>query len=381
MAPPRLDRLGILRRVRSQPQLCHSQEHVSNYGYGPSYAAQTYGYAGLPQLMEMTRPVIQTVHIYEHVHEHNHIICRKPNFSAVEAITDSTSQSTSSKAPPPQALGAASSLEPLEPVLEETIMPKVSSQEPSPRGRSPAWSRSGSSEKSSRVSSRGGRSDAFVEWPPEDDEEILRTTNRASIATSVSLGDTQASLDLHSVQEAAPPSSQSQALGKVGNTGKGSSRGSRVRSKKLRQSGTMAQWSRYAALAETAAAKAKAARPPGWGGFAISDDHFIDERLKALEDADNWSVRRAQVRRQLRDLPESSPSDAKRRIIGIQKEQVSSSSTLERLNEKEKLENRDRVRNIQAGMQDCSRSRHQLVRIQNQLKSCVRSTASVQLPY
>ncbi|CAE8606422.1 unnamed protein product [Polarella glacialis] len=350
---------------------------------------------GLQASLWRAPPMMKTVHIYEHIHEHSHIICRRPPLQALQALASEALESESSPSRPsmlaegsypsassdsrlPVSGASPSGRELLPPVSEELASPEAALvspflQVPLHLSRSyGSWS----------AASRSVHSGASVEWPPSE-EDLGRT------GISQDLSHTGISVFSSRPEEVAEASQSGAATAPAAQLHQASQASQPLLPRRSTVTNcpgggqTMLQWTRYIRLAEDAGTKARKARPPGWGGGTSAlEERHLQVRLELLAAEGDWSQRRKFVQRQMRELPDSSKSNAKLQLAGapvIVHGSRQDKLQLDKLKERERHQNRDLVKNIQGAMQDCSRSRQQLVRIQQKLKDCTQGPSAKSL--
>lgn len=95
----------------------------------------------------------------------------------------------------------------------------------------------------------------------------------------------------------------------------------------------------------------------------------LSNRLRVLEEESRWSDRRRDLRRYIRELPDSSKSRAKQKLVGQKVTGTLRDKTrLETQKAKDTQENRDIVHHIEKELHACSRSRHKVMRMQAALR-------------
>jgi len=92
-------------------------------------------------------------------------------------------------------------------------------------------------------------------------------------------------------------------------------------------------------------------------------------RLKLMQAESVWSDLRRDLRRHLRELPDSSKSKAKQKLMGQMVTGTSKDrARLEHTKAKEHEESRELVRHVEEELKACSRSRHKVQRMQELLR-------------
>mmetsp|Transcript_9495 Transcript_9495/g.29226 ORF Transcript_9495/g.29226 Transcript_9495/m.29226 type:complete len:335 (+) Transcript_9495:77-1081(+) len=132
---------------------------------------------------------------------------------------------------------------------------------------------------------------------------------------------------------------------------------------------TQVQWDRY--VSAQSASRPNLERPPLWGNTAdLQDDAGIARRVRLVHQEGQWSQHREDMRRQLKDLRDSASSNMKRKLVGDPRlRNAHDRAAIERVKKADMARCNHTAAAIQGAMQACSRSRHQLVRMQGLLRS------------
>lgn len=274
----------------------------------PVQARRLEGVESLPALPSWQAPVVRTVHLYEHVHDHYHFVYprRRPSVPSVleplperrpsipEVVVLPCSEPVEPEpAPQPAVALDAVQLHDLPEVPEAEALGEEDSQE---KGREPPV-----------------RSSLLQVLP----EKSQRLDSRGSVASS--------------------------RLSSYNSEGSKSRNGSKE-PPRLR------------------------ARPKKEARRAEVEDK-LSNRLRVLEAESRWSDRRRDLRRYIRELPDSSKSRAKQKLVGQKVTGTLLDKTrLETQKAKDTQESRDIVHHIEKELHACSRSRHRVMRMQAALR-------------
>jgi len=109
-------------------------------------------------------------------------------------------------------------------------------------------------------------------------------------------------------------------------------------------------------------------RRPRRKGQAEPEDK-LSQRLRVLEAESRWTRHRRDLRRYIRDLPDTSKSKAKQKLVGQRVTGTQEDKTrLESQKARETQESRDVVSHIESEIHACGRSRRKVVRLQQALR-------------
>ncbi|CAE7463961.1 ftsH [Symbiodinium sp. CCMP2456] len=275
----------------------------------PAQARRLEGVESLPALPSWQAPVVRTVHLYEHVHDHHHFVYprRRPSVPSVleplperrpsipEVVVLPCSEPVEPEpAPQPAVALDAVQLHDLPDVPEAEVLGEEHSHE---KGREAPV-----------------RSSLLQVLP----EKSQRLDSRGSVASS--------------------------RLSSYNSEGSKSRNGSKE-PPRLR------------------------ARPSKKEARRVEVEDKLSNRLRVLEAESRWSDRRRDLRRYIRELPDSSKSRAKQKLVGHKVTGTLLDKTrLETQKAKDTQENRDIVHHIEKELHACSRSRHRVMRMQAALR-------------
>jgi len=132
---------------------------------------------------------------------------------------------------------------------------------------------------------------------------------------------------------------------------------------------TATNWTKYQSAKERSSETLS--RRPAWcRGANIENEGVLDKMNSEMDQQEQWPHHRAFIQRQFRGLPDSKESDMKRKLVGDPRmHDKRDKQYIHKLKKEEIERDREKARRIQGVMQQCSKSRHQLVRMQNQLRN------------
>ncbi|CAJ1438554.1 unnamed protein product [Effrenium voratum] len=105
----------------------------------------------------------------------------------------------------------------------------------------------------------------------------------------------------------------------------------------------------------------------------VQEEDPLTLRLKQMDNENVWSDYRRQLKRHIRDLPDSSKSRAKQQLLGQRVTGTSKDKArLEHLKARDKEEHRELVHHVEAELRACARSRYKVLRMQEVLKRRLR---------
>lgn len=282
------------------------------------------GVSHLPQVASLPAlPVPPTVHLYEHIHEHHHFVYRAPELPSQEVQEAAAAHPERTKRPKKERLARPE--RPQRPERKESddaemVIPRIVVEQVPDR-------------------------------PASESQEETHTAAPGVPCTDSAESFPRWKKDARPKPKAIPkPAMDFLTVGE--------------RSREQLESRSSVASSRCVSRQSSPAAKVKLAK-----AAQAAEDDPLAMRLKLMEAETLWSDLRRDLRRHLRELPDSSKSKAKQKLMGRMVSGTSKDrARLEHQKAKEHEESRELVRHVEEELKACSRSRHKVLRMQELLR-------------
>lgn len=283
------------------------------------------GVSSLPSILQRA-PVCKVVHLYEHVHVHTHIACPGGVLSPVREGLEPCATAE-------QHASLTSEARPEESEYFDGGAPKAIERE---GGAFNAWLQN---EKDNQLAATTSADSVFADSVARDGDLAGETfassvfaEHMASAPEERTCTEPGTAADNAVAAPVAEPDQQQASPPQA----------SPPRRCKDMPGETVPMWKRC-----KAAPSQKGPRAPGWGSTKVPSEEQLSQRLQLLQAEVEYSKHQREVRRHIRELPDTSQSKAKQKLVGrMVKGTDEDRQELERQKELERNENRERMRTL-----------------------------------